>query len=207
MPDKNPWLSIDYMDYEGHMSCGSVRQLQMLNVIFAESLKEYNPDSIAVLGCTVGNGFEHIDHSSCTRVCAIDINPDYLSEAERRYGSDGIEYICADLDEYDLGESEYDLVFCGLIFEYLDATKLLRNIYGSLKQDAVVVVLLQMADKKKPKVSETEYKSLESLDAVMHMLDIQEFIGKCVDSKFIVLGKSYIKLESGKIFAHILLKA
>jgi hypothetical protein len=74
-----PWLKIPAEDYESHMSLPDVAQAQALNSLMASALKVYRPDSIAVMGCTTGNGFEHIDQSHTHRVIGVDINTAYLS--------------------------------------------------------------------------------------------------------------------------------
>ena len=57
----NPWLTIPAEDYEAHMASPEVGQLQVLNQLFKMVLEEHRPESLAVLGCSTGNGFEHID--------------------------------------------------------------------------------------------------------------------------------------------------
>ena len=81
----NPWLQIPASDYEDHMSLPEVAQAQALNKLMASALKEYTPASIAVIGCTTGNGFEHIDAAHTRRVVGVDINPVYLGMLEKRF--------------------------------------------------------------------------------------------------------------------------
>jgi len=52
----NPWLHIPASDYEGHMSSPHIDQQQFLAQIFQESLSKYDNASMALLGCTTGNG-------------------------------------------------------------------------------------------------------------------------------------------------------
>ncbi|MFZ0727814.1 MAG: hypothetical protein WAM61_18680 [Desulfobacterales bacterium] len=60
------------------MALPEVAQARALNELSASAINQYSPASLAVPGCTTGNGFEHIDISQTKRVVAIDINPDYL---------------------------------------------------------------------------------------------------------------------------------
>jgi len=71
----NPWHTIQAEDYEGHMASPDVGQLQVLNKLFKTVLEEQRPVSVAILGCSTGNGFEHIDTAITRRVVGIDINP------------------------------------------------------------------------------------------------------------------------------------
>ncbi|RPI77037.1 MAG: hypothetical protein EHM45_10650 [Desulfobacteraceae bacterium] len=58
---KNPWLEIPLCDYEGHRALPQVAQARLLADVFARALGRYSPESVAVLGCAGGSGFERID--------------------------------------------------------------------------------------------------------------------------------------------------
>jgi hypothetical protein len=63
---KNPWLQIPACDYEAHMALPEVAQAQALSKLMASVMKEYTPQSLAVIGCTTGNGFEHkVEYVKC----------------------------------------------------------------------------------------------------------------------------------------------
>ena len=79
---KNPWLRIPASDYEAHMALPEVAQAQALSKMMASVFTEYAPTSIAVIGCTTGNGFQHIDTKHTRRIVGIDINPAYLTVIE-----------------------------------------------------------------------------------------------------------------------------
>ncbi len=55
---RDPWLDIPLADYEGHMALPYVAQAQLFSGLFAEALQEFSPESVALLGCAGGNGFE-----------------------------------------------------------------------------------------------------------------------------------------------------
>src|SRR5579862_9640039 len=82
---QNPWLTIPLADYEAHMRLPAVAQSQLLSDIFASELSKYRPDSVAVLGCAVGNGFDRIDCIVTQRLVGVDINPSYIEQAQVRY--------------------------------------------------------------------------------------------------------------------------
>ena len=75
----NLQLKIPAEDYESHISLPDVAQAQALNSLMASALKVFRPNSIAVMGCTTGNGFEHIDPSHARRAIGVDINTAYLT--------------------------------------------------------------------------------------------------------------------------------
>lgn len=153
----NPWLDIPWQDYEGHMAHTNVRQSQFLSDVFRGVLREYKPNSIAVLGCATGNGFEHLDPAVIHRVTAVDINPYYLEILNMRFGSEisGLELICDDLATCELEAEAYDLVYCALIFEYLEPRSIIEKIALWLRPHGKFVVVLQLPSKKQGKISET----------------------------------------------------
>ena len=133
---QNPWFQIPADDYEGHMSDGNVRQQQALNEILKNVLAEYSPESLCVLGCTTGNGFEHINMQVTKRVVGVDINREYLEILHNRFGKQipGMKLICNDLKELDLPADSFDLIHAALIFEYVDVDKTLNKISNWLRK-------------------------------------------------------------------------
>ena len=57
----NPWRNIPETDYVGHMSHPSVNQRSVLNRLMRAALADVHPRSLLVLGCSTGNGLEHVD--------------------------------------------------------------------------------------------------------------------------------------------------
>lgn len=174
---KNPWLQIPSEEYNGHMSAPNVMQLQMLSRIFKESLDEFEPGSICVLGCTAGNGFEHLINRDITRAVGIDINPKYVAECRAWFVEDvpNLQLICADLNELELTEEIFDFLYAALIFEYVDVEKTLFKTSRWLKQNGLMSVVLQLPSETKPVVSETEFSSLKLLNPFMQLVSPESF--------------------------------
>jgi len=61
------------------MALPEVAQTQALSKLMASVLKEDTPESLAVIGCTTGSGFEHIDHAHTHRAVGVDVNAAYLA--------------------------------------------------------------------------------------------------------------------------------
>src|SRR5712664_384468 len=74
----SPWHDIPLADYEGHMGSPQVAQAPLLAATFADLLKKHVPRSVAILGCSGGNGFERIRTAEVTRVVGVDINSGYI---------------------------------------------------------------------------------------------------------------------------------
>jgi ubiquinone/menaquinone biosynthesis C-methylase UbiE len=174
---KNPWLQISSEEYNGHMSAPNVMQLQMLNKIFEEVLDEYEPRSICVLGCTAGNGFEHLMNREIDRVVGIDINPKYVAECRAWFVEDvpNLQLICGDLNELELAESTFDFIHAALIFEYVNLEKILSKTSRWLKKNGLMCVVLQLSNENVPIISETEFASLKLLKPIMHLISPENF--------------------------------
>jgi ubiquinone/menaquinone biosynthesis C-methylase UbiE len=200
---RNPWLDIPAGDYEGHMASSPVGQLQMLNQLFQRVLAETLPESVAVLGCTTGNGFEHFDPSVTLSILGVDINPAYLEAARLRYGGEWgprMELKCADLHTDCFGRRQFDLVHAALVFEYVEAPIVLAHIYRALKPHGKLAVVLQMPTPGLPAVSRTPYTSLEKLAPVMHLFERAQFDDLARRSGFTPVSGELITLPSGKEF-------
>jgi ubiquinone/menaquinone biosynthesis C-methylase UbiE len=169
----NPWLSIPWQEYEGHMASPQVQQAQFLSDIFRDALMEYRPRVVSVLGCSTGNGFENIEPSITHEVIGVDINPEYLEVLQERYGSTqmNLRPICADLNTLELDSASCNLIYCGLVFEYVEPRVLVGKIARWLKTNGKLVVVLQLPSNKSKLVSETKYKSLKRLEPIMKLVE------------------------------------
>jgi len=59
---RNPWLDIPELDYVGHMSSPMVNQRPVLSRLMGDALKCVRPRTMLVLGCSTGNGLEHVEY-------------------------------------------------------------------------------------------------------------------------------------------------
>ena len=198
----NPWLHIPASDYEGHMGNPNVAQLSLLADTFKESLSNHDGTSIALLGCATGNGLEYIDSSVTRQLMVIDINPEYLQILQDRYQKliPTLNIVEANLESYENGIQTYSLIFAGLIFEYLDPVVLLSKIVNWLKDEGVLVAVLQLPEENIKKVSETSYSSLKTLNSIMRLITGQEFGKMANESGLREIEGKKITLESGKSF-------
>jgi SAM-dependent methyltransferase len=200
--DPNPWLEIPAGDYEGHMGSPQVGQLQMLSRLFKRALAETTPESVAVLGCATGNGFEHFDSAVTRYILGVDINPAYLAIARQWYIAlqPRLELKCADLHTDCFGRRQFDLVYAGLVFEHVDAAVVLAHIYSALKPQGRLAVVLQMPNQSLSAVSHTSYKSLEKLAPTMHIFERDQFTDLANQADLHETEAEIINLPSGKAF-------
>jgi SAM-dependent methyltransferase len=173
LPPANPWLSIPAVDYEAHMSSPQVRQLEYLSAAFAAALERHRPaGAIACLGCATGNGFEHLVGFPVQRVVAIDLNPEYLAILRGRYEARvrGLEVVCADLNRCDWEPGSFDLVWAGIVLEYVDHEALVEKISRWLRPEGVLAVVVQLPSPGGGHVTATPFRSLQALAPFMKLV-------------------------------------
>lgn len=198
----NPWLSIPWQDYEGHMGSPSVGQLQMLSEVFVQVLREVRPRSLAVLGCATGNGFEHVDPVVTRLALGVDLNLAYLAEVCRRFGESvpGLSLVCADLARFDLAPRTLDLVHAALLLEYVEPVGLIRRAARWLRPGGTLAIVLQLPSERSGKVSATPFTSLQRLEGAMKLAE-PEVVRSAASSAGLVETQATTRvLESGKSF-------
>jgi SAM-dependent methyltransferase len=184
------------------MSSPNVAQLQLLSDIFANALDEYTPNSICILGCTAGYGFEQLINRSIGTVVGIDINLTYLAECRAWFIEDvkNLNLICADLNELELIDSSFDFIHAALIFEYVDVNKLLSKISKWLKPNGVLIVVLQLPTKTESPVSDTEYESIKLLNSIMKLVSLEDFNKATIKNGLVEVNSSVHEIFSEKSF-------
>jgi SAM-dependent methyltransferase len=195
----NPWLTISYSDYENHML--EVGQTQILSKLTDYYLKEYKPTSFVLIGCATGNGLEHVDSEITKNVFAVDINADFLEQTKIRFENkiQNLTICCIDLQNDKLCFSNIDLVFCGLILEYVEPEKVLRNICEIMNEHGKIVIIIQ-ENKQTSFVTKTKYKSLRSLTNFANEISEKRISSICENINLKIVHKLEIQLNDKKSF-------
>jgi hypothetical protein len=199
----DPWLLIPLGDYERHMSLPGVAQAQMLSAELAAAVRAHAPRSVAVAGCAGGNGFEALTAGQLQRIVGIDINPDYVAAARARFGSGlpGLELYVADITSALARVAPVDLVFAGLLLEYVDVTKALKTLRELCSPAGCIVVVLQLPSGDLPAVSPSPFASLRALSASMRLRDPADVAAAARAAGLARQSERILALPSGKRFA------
>ena len=195
----NPWLEILHTDYENHMS--AVGQAQVLNKLMQRSLRAYQPERFALLGCSTGNGLEYVNTDITKAVFAIDINPDYLNIVHKKFkGKIGnLKTINMDIAKDELKIEKINLFFVGLVLEYVEPIAALEKIITTLSPKGVLTIVIQK-NKETAFVTKTQYKSLEKLSAISNEVNERE-IDDFIKSKHLeLLNRKELELTADKSF-------
>jgi ubiquinone/menaquinone biosynthesis C-methylase UbiE len=169
---KNPWLDIPLADYEGHMALPNVGQAQLLSDVFANALSKYAPRSVAVLGCAGGNGLDRVSSKVTERVVGVDLNPDYVQQARTRFDHQIplLELLVGDVQTDEFAFAPVELVFAGLLFEYVDAEAVLAKIRAMLCPGGTLLTVVQLPSTAIPEITPSQFASLSALSSVMRLV-------------------------------------
>ena len=198
----NPWLKVPLEDYERHMDLPEIGQAMMLNEAMARSVREFRPQSVAIAGCAGGNGIVRIATMGVNRIAGIDVNAEYLAAVHRRLGSwmPGLELHLADIQTGVPDCAPVDLVFAGLILEYVEVAATLQVLRALCAPGGTLVIVLQRASENKPAVSKSPYTSLQALASVLQLRDPAAVTAAALLAGFTEHSRRSEVLESGKAF-------
>ena len=198
---KNPWLEVPLDDYESHMGLAEVGQAQLLADLLRESVETYKPSSLAILGCAGGNGLEGLSSTSVRRAVGIDINEAYLARAAARYKDQipVLELFAGDLavDRFDFEPVE--LVFAGLIFEYVESAVLLKQALSMLTRKGVLITVVQLPSSI-DEVTPSPYTSLKSISSVWRVVSSETMTALARAMGFEAQTEHVVTASGGKLF-------
>ncbi|WP_206605507.1 class I SAM-dependent methyltransferase [Rhodoblastus acidophilus] len=180
-----------------------IGQTGMLADQFEAALAAYSPKSVALVGCAGGNGFDRIRSSAVKRVVGIDINPTYLSETSRRFAGviSGLELYQADIAKVDFRVEPVDLIFAGLIFEFVDLVASMAVLRTLCSPKGMLVTVLQQPCASMPAVSPSSFVSLQKVAGLVRLVSPSELELVAKNSGFLAVSKDEIGLPSGKQFS------
>lgn len=205
----NPWLNVPLEDYEAHMSLPSVAQSRILADSIGALTESLRPESVAIVGCSGGNGFDRISVALVHRVVGIDINPQYIAETRKRFHDrfNQLELYCQDFIDEDCSFRPVDLVIAHLVFEYMDFRAGLSSIMRFLNSGGYLSAILQLRSEKISAISPSPFVSLKKLGSIMNFVPPDEF-EQCAETLgFKVRRTSRLRLPSGKEFHELLFQA
>jgi ubiquinone/menaquinone biosynthesis C-methylase UbiE len=198
---RNPWLDIPLEDYEAHMTLPYVGQAQLLSELFGKAIAEFRPRSVAVLGCAGGNGFERIRAGEVERVVGIDISPDYIERTRTRFNArvPALELFVGDVETDSFPFRPVELVFAGLLFEYLDVGRAMPRIRSMLRPRGTLVTVSQLPSSA-AEVTPSPYRSLGTLSSVLRLVSPQTLTELAAASGFEPLDAQIVAALGGKQF-------
>ncbi len=198
----NPWLTIPLDDYEHHMTLPDIAQAQMLAEQLRQLIAKHRPQSAALLGAAGGNGLSSVDESIVRRVVAVDVNACYLDACIERYAAkfEQFEPIVHDLALGPPAIKPVDLVFAGLVLEYLPSTQWTHVLTSNLTPRGIAAVVLQLPSDAHAEVSASPFTSLQQLESLFRFVAPKELEAGMESLGFAMIETHTVELLSGKRF-------
>ena len=197
----SPWLSIPLDEYEAHMALPAVAQADMLAEEVEIAVRQRIPASCAIVGCAGGNGFEELAVAGVRRIVGIDINSAYVAAARARHANlAGLELHVADGEQPLRDCAPVELLFVGLVFEYLDAAAALATFSALCVPGGTLVVVLQGVVDGQAPVTPSPYTSLQSLAGRIALHDPHTLAAQADVAGFSLRRVRTRTLPSGKRF-------
>ena len=198
----HPWLQIPVADYEAHMALPAVGQAELLGSLLLRAVSSVSPQALAVFGVAGGNGLERIDSGMVSRVVALDFNPDFLSVCTHRHGQRFARYepVLHDLSLGVPAIEPVDLLFAGLLLEYLDYETFLPQLPAALNEGGTLATVLQLPSPTLPEVTPSPYTSVTALQKVFRFVDPAAMRSVLLQSGFACGEEQQFHLASGKSF-------
>lgn len=167
------------------MALPSVGQARMLGETLESLVKLYAPRCVAILGCAGGNGFERLARmrlgskgpgpNGLDRIVGVDLNPQYIAAARERFQPElgDLELHAADIEGTGMVFATVDLIYAGLIFEYVEAKRGVSFVRRHLVPDGIFAAVLQRRDERLERVSPSPYAhgSLRQLETVSRWVE------------------------------------
>ena len=197
----NPWNNIPLSDYEAHMSHSTVGQLKLLNGLTKKYLDLIKPTASMFLGIAGGNGLEHVDSNTNKKVIGIDINPDYLDTASKRYLEKivSLRLIHLDITKNSNTVQRVDFIWAALILEYTGIESSLEFSRNNLLPGGHLVVTIQ-SNNNLPAISATGIESLKQADEIFKPVNPETLLTMTNQIGYILISKEENSLPNGKSF-------
>ena len=198
----SPWLDIPLADYEGHMALPEIAQAPMLADELEGAVRQYAPSSVAIIGCSGGNGFERLIGTTVERIVGIDINPAYVTAALARFGTrlPKLALYVADIHDALPNIMPVELIFAGLIFEYVDLRAAMYNLRRLCVPGGKLVAVLQAPSVEAKAISPSPYRSLQRLAPAMRLRHPGEVTDAALKVGLVPEMRRNLTLSSGKSF-------
>jgi SAM-dependent methyltransferase len=198
----SPWLEIPLADYEGHMALPEIAQARMLADELERAVRQHAPSSVAIIGCSGGNGFERLIGTTVERIVGIDINPTYVAAAQARFGTQlpKLALYVADIQDALPNIVPMEMIFAGLIFEYVDLRAAMHNLRRLCAPGGTLVAVLQAPSGEAKAVSLSPYRSLQRLAPAMRLRGAREVKGAAAEVGFAPATTRSLTSPSGKSF-------
>jgi SAM-dependent methyltransferase len=199
MPTPNPWTVVPAADYEAHMGPAGADQLAPLSQLFQEVYLAAQPDRLLVVGCSTGNGLEHVDPSITKRAVGVDVNLQHLGIARQRFFHLGptLELYCNELEKFRQAPASFDLIHASLVLEYMQPEVAVRRFAEWLAPGGVCSVVLQLPGGSAPAPVN---RAMQIISKAMHFVEPAELTRLMEEHGLAKRREKQVTVKHGKTF-------
>ena len=196
-----PWLEIPLEEYEAHMGLPEIGQAELIADQLAELIGERRPESVAVVGCAGGNGFDRLG-GEVRRIVAVDINPRYIEAVNHRFRGKlaGLELRVADVQSPERLFAPVDLLYAALLFEYVEVSATLRMLHRHCRPMGTLATLIQLPHPMQSEVFVSPFASLGKLASVMRLVAPEALVEEARQMGFTCERERRLVSSAGKSF-------
>lgn len=98
------------------------------------------------IACGVGYGSRMLRDAGASEVVAVDLSPEAISYAQKRYGAPGIEFICANAEEFNL-PGTFDVIVTMETVEHLqEPLAFLQKLRRTLRESGRLIVSVPLGE-------------------------------------------------------------
>jgi SAM-dependent methyltransferase len=198
----NPWLDVTEADYDGHMGSPAVNQTPVLAELLRDALEAVRPATVLLLGCTTGNGLEHVRPEVTSHVTAVDINAGFLAQLTGRFARPPFELQtrCLDLAVAEFEPDAFDLVHAALVFEYFDWVPAIPRLARALRPSGILSVVVQRPSTATAPVTPTPFMTIQSLAPLFHFIEPDVLSSEAIRAGLTPVFQRTVPLPSAKRF-------
>jgi predicted TPR repeat methyltransferase len=199
MSTPNPWTVVPAIDYEAHMGPAGADQLAPLSQLFQEVYLSAQPDRLLFVGCSTGNGLEHVDPSITKRAVGVDVNLQYLGIARQRFFHLGptLELYCAEIEKFRQAPGCFDLIHAALVLEYVQPEVAVRRFAEWLAPGGTCSVVVQLPGGSAP---EPVNRAMQIIAKAMHFVDPAELTRLFEEHGLAKRREKKVQVKHGKTF-------
>jgi ubiquinone/menaquinone biosynthesis C-methylase UbiE len=199
MPTPNPWTVVPATDYEVHMGPAGADQLAPLAQLFQEVYLSAQPDRLLLVGCSTGNGLEHVDPSITKRIVGVDVNLQHLGIARQRFFHLGptLELYCSEVEKFRQPAGSFDMIHAGLVLEYVQPEVAVRRFAEWLAPGGTCSVILQLPGGNAP---EPANRAMQIISKAMHFVEPAELDRLFAEHGFTKRREKRVPVKYGKSF-------
>ena len=185
------------------MALPAVAQAPLIAAEMRRAAEQSRATSVAILGCAGGNGCLDLAAVGVSCVVAVDINPKYVARTRERHAHRFAHFdgIVADCSRDTIVCRPVDLVFAGLIFEFVPVASLCEQASRLLRPGGVFSTMIQLPSAIAEVTPSPYATSLEAVGSAMSLVTPSDLESAASAVRLSSLSERVVSVPGGKSFS------